>query len=141
LGTPRRAIYWITPNQNQDKTTQIGLWWPMMAYTLRFCCGFHCLKTSNLYFGGDQRRKTALHPRQNKPVFRCGSAEQAWPASLLPQQLLWFQQKAKSTKKPAHNLFRWHRSGACSYVWPKQYPWCNITATLKAAFAKPVNPT
>lgn len=61
-------------------------------------------------------------PPPAQPCIRCGNCAEACPASLLPQQLLWFAQSENSAGLKAHNLFDCIECGACSYVCPSNIP-------------------
>jgi Na+-translocating ferredoxin:NAD+ oxidoreductase RnfC subunit len=47
---------------------------------------------------------------------------EACPASLLPQQLLWYSQAKDHDRLQSHNLFDCIECGACSYVCPSNIP-------------------
>ena len=59
---------------------------------------------------------------QAQPCIRCGMCAEACPASLLPQQLLWYAQAQDHERLEAHNLFDCIECGACSYVCPSNIP-------------------
>jgi electron transport complex protein RnfC len=53
---------------------------------------------------------------------RCGLCEDVCPASLLPQQLLWYAKAENHERLEAHNLFDCIECGACAYVCPSNIP-------------------
>ena len=61
-------------------------------------------------------------PALEQPCIRCGSCEQACPASLLPQQLYWFAKTKDFDKAVSHNLMDCIECGACAYVCPSNIP-------------------
>lgn len=61
-------------------------------------------------------------PELEQPCIRCGSCEQACPASLLPQQLYWFAKTKDFDKAVSHNLIDCIECGACAYVCPSNIP-------------------
>src|SRR5690606_6780002 len=66
------------------------------------------------------------------PCIRCSSCADACPASLLPQQLLWYS-KAKDTNKLAeYNLADCIECGACAYVCPSEIPLVQYYRVAKA---------
>jgi len=53
---------------------------------------------------------------------RCSHCEDVCPASLLPQQLLWYAKAQNHERLEAHNLFDCIECGACAYVCPSNIP-------------------
>jgi electron transport complex protein RnfC len=92
---------------------------PMMGYTLD-SAAVPILKTSNCILAATKKELPAPAPEQ--ACIRCGMCEQACPASLLPQQLLWFSKSQEHEKAEHHNLFDCIECGACSYVCPSSIP-------------------
>lgn len=92
---------------------------PMMGYTLN-SAAVPIVKTSNCILAASKKELPAPAPEQ--ACIRCGMCEQACPASLLPQQLLWFSKSQEFEKAEHHNLFDCIECGACSYVCPSSIP-------------------
>jgi Na+-translocating ferredoxin:NAD+ oxidoreductase subunit C len=60
--------------------------------------------------------------RQEMPCIRCGDCQDVCPASLLPQQLLFFSKHQQHEKAIQHQIFDCIECGACSYVCPSDIP-------------------
>ncbi|MCH8553173.1 MAG: electron transport complex subunit RsxC [Natronospirillum sp.] len=92
---------------------------PMMGFALNEP-GLPLVKATNcLLVPTEQELPT---PPPAKPCIRCGHCEQVCPASLLPQQLMWFAQSREWDKAEQHRLFDCIECGACAYVCPSHIP-------------------
>jgi Na+-translocating ferredoxin:NAD+ oxidoreductase subunit C len=60
--------------------------------------------------------------RNEMPCIRCGDCQDVCPASLLPQQLLFFSKHQQHDKAIEHQIFDCIECGACSYVCPSDIP-------------------
>ncbi len=61
-------------------------------------------------------------PMPEQPCIRCGKCAEVCPASLLPQQLLWFSKSGEIEKAKNFKLLDCIECGACAYVCPSQIP-------------------
>ena len=101
------------------KLSRLIMGGPMMGYTLD-SAAVPIVKTSNCILAASKKELPAPAPEQ--ACIRGGMCEQACPASLLPQQLLWFSKSQEFEKAEHHNLFDCIECGACSYVCPSSIP-------------------
>jgi electron transport complex protein RnfC len=60
--------------------------------------------------------------KTEQACIRCSHCEDVCPASLLPQQLLWYAKAQNHERLEAHNLFDCIECGACAYVCPSNIP-------------------
>ena len=118
LGTPVAHLLDYAESK-QDKLHRLVMGGPMMGYTLD-SAAVPIVKTSNCILAATKKELPAPAPEQ--ACIRCGMCEQACPASLLPQQLLWFSKSQEHEKAEHHNLFDCIECGACSYVCPSSIP-------------------
>jgi len=118
LGTPVAHLL-DHAESKQDKLHRLVMGGPMMGYTLD-SAAVPIVKTSNCILAATKEELPAPAPEQ--ACIRCGMCEQACPASLLPQQLLWFSKSQEHEKAEHHNLFDCIECGACSYVCPSSIP-------------------
>ncbi|WP_127021719.1 electron transport complex subunit RsxC [Rheinheimera mangrovi] len=63
---------------------------------------------------------------------RCGACADACPASLLPQQLLWYSKAKDQDKLAEYNLSDCIECGACAYVCPSEIPLVHYYRVAKA---------
>lgn len=118
LGTPVAHLL-DHAESKQDKLHRLVMGGPMMGYTLD-SAAVPIVKTSNCILAATKEELPAPAPEQ--ACIRCGMCEQACPANLLPQQLLWFSKSQEHEKAEHHNLFDCIECGACSYVCPSSIP-------------------
>ena len=118
LGTPVAHLLDYAESK-QDKLHRLVMGGPMMGYTLD-SAAVPIVKTSNCILAATKEELPAPAPEQ--ACIRCGMCEQACPANLLPQQLLWFSKSQEHEKAEHHNLFDCIECGACSYVCPSSIP-------------------
>tara|TARA_R110001632_G_scaffold1368_8_gene5682 strand:+ start:13707 stop:16148 length:2442 start_codon:yes stop_codon:yes gene_type:complete len=118
LGTPVAHLLDYAESK-QDKLHRLVMGGPMMGYTLD-SAAVPIVKTSNCILAATKKELPTPAPEQ--ACIRCGMCEQACPASLLPQQLLWFSKSQEHEKAEHHNLFDCIECGACSYVCPSSIP-------------------
>ncbi|AWY00266.1 electron transport complex subunit RsxC [Marinomonas primoryensis] len=118
LGTPVAHLL-DHAESKQDKLHRLVMGGPMMGYTLD-SAAVPIVKTSNCILAATKEELPAPAPEQ--ACIRCGMCEQACPANLLPQQLLWFSKSQENEKAEHHNLFDCIECGACSYVCPSSIP-------------------
>ncbi|MGO2511754.1 electron transport complex subunit RsxC [Marinomonas polaris] len=118
LGTPVAHLLDYADSEKK-KLSRLIMGGPMMGYTLD-SAAVPIVKTSNCILAASKKELPAPAPEQ--ACIRCGMCEQACPASLLPQQLLWFSKSQEFEKAEHHNLFDCIECGACSYVCPSSIP-------------------
>ncbi|ADZ92136.1 electron transport complex subunit RsxC [Marinomonas mediterranea] len=118
LGTPVSHLleYAGTIDKKLNRLVMGG---PMMGFTLN-ADTVPVVKTTNCILAAS--KKELPEPAPEQPCIRCGMCEQACPASLLPQQLLWFSKSQEHEKAEHYNLFDCIECGACSYVCPSSIP-------------------
>lgn len=118
LGTPiAHLLDYAAFNSKQLERLVMG--GPMMGFTITDS-QVPVVKTSNCILAASKQELPTPAPEQ--ACIRCGMCEQACPASLLPQQLLWFSKSQEHDKAEHHNLFDCIECGACSYVCPSSIP-------------------
>ena len=118
LGTPVKHLLDYADSQ-EKKLHRLIMGGPMMGYTLD-SDAVPIVKTSNCILAASQKELPTPEPEQ--ACIRCGMCEQACPASLLPQQLLWFSKSQELDKAEHYNLLDCIECGACSYVCPSSIP-------------------
>ncbi|QUX95132.1 electron transport complex subunit RsxC [Marinomonas sp. CT5] len=118
LGTPVEHLLKYADSEPK-KMSRLIMGGPMMGYTLD-SAAVPIVKTSNCILAASKKELPPPAPEQ--ACIRCGMCEQACPASLLPQQLLWFSKSQEFEKAEHHNLFDCIECGACSYVCPSSIP-------------------
>ncbi|REG86606.1 electron transport complex subunit RsxC [Marinomonas pollencensis] len=118
LGTPINHLLDYAENDNK-KLKRLVMGGPMMGFTLD-SANVPIVKTSNCVLAAS--KKELPQPAPEQACIRCGMCEQACPASLLPQQLLWFSKSQELEKAEHYNLFDCIECGACSYVCPSSIP-------------------
>lgn len=118
LGTPVDHLLNYA-EANNKKLHRLVMGGPMMGFTLD-STAVPVVKTSNCILAATKKELPEPDPEQ--ACIRCGMCEQACPASLLPQQLLWFSKSQELEKAEHHNLFDCIECGACSYVCPSSIP-------------------
>ena len=118
IGTPISHL--LTHNGfDQSKCSRLIMGGPMMGFTLENP-DIPVIKTTNCILAPDETELPTPPPAQ--ACIRCGMCAEACPASLLPQQLLWYAQSQNYEKLEAQNLFDCIECGACSYVCPSNIP-------------------
>lgn len=118
LGTPVSHLLEYADSEPK-KLSRLIMGGPMMGFTLN-SAAVPIVKTSNCILAASKKELPPPAPEQ--ACIRCGMCEQACPASLLPQQLLWFSKSQEFEKAEHHNLFDCIECGACSYVCPSSIP-------------------
>ena len=129
LGTPVTHLLEYAESQ-PDNLHRLVMGGPMMGYTLD-SAAVPIVKTSNCILAATKEELPPPAPEQ--ACIRCGMCEQACPASLLPQQLLWFSKSQEHEKAEHYNLFDCIECGACSYVCPSSIPLVQYYRHTKSA--------
>ncbi|MGS2724088.1 electron transport complex subunit RsxC [Porticoccus sp. GXU_MW_L64] len=118
IGTPIQHLLahcGYRPQQGQP----VVMGGPMMGFALPELSA-PAIKTTNCLLAPSTAEMPPQPPAQ--PCIRCGLCAEACPASLLPQQLLWYAQSGNQQRLQAHNLFDCIECGACAYVCPSHIP-------------------
>jgi len=102
---------------------------PMMGFTLPDA-SIPVVKTTNCIIAPTADELPATGPEMD--CIRCGACTEACPASLLPQQLLWYSKAADQTQLQAHNLQDCIECGACAFVCPSEIPLVHYYRVAKA---------
>ncbi|WOD08033.1 electron transport complex subunit RsxC [Marinomonas sp. GJ51-6] len=129
LGTPVTHLLEYAESQ-PDNLHRLVMGGSMMGYTLD-SAAVPIVKTSNCILAATKEELPPPAPEQ--ACIRCGMCEQACPASLLPQQLLWFSKSQEHEKAEHYNLFDCIECGACSYVCPSSIPLVQYYRHTKSA--------
>jgi electron transport complex protein RnfC len=118
IGTP--VSHMLEHNKfDAEKCSRVIMGGPMMGFSLT-SKDIPIVKTSNCLLAPSVEEIPHNEPAQ--PCIRCGMCAEACPASLLPQQLLWYSQAKDHDRLQSHNLFDCIECGACSYVCPSNIP-------------------
>ncbi|SMF04469.1 electron transport complex protein RnfC [Alteromonadaceae bacterium Bs31] len=118
LGTPIEHIL-KEHGWQQERCARIVIGGPMMGFAIDHA-DVPVIKTTNCVLVPSTEEMPAQPPAQ--ACIRCGMCAEACPASLLPQQLLWYSQSENHEQLRSHNLFDCIECGACSYVCPSNIP-------------------
>ena len=102
---------------------------PMMGFALPDA-SIPVVKTTNCIIAPTADELPATGPEMD--CIRCGACTEACPASLLPQQLLWYSKAADHTQLQAHNLQDCIECGACAFVCPSEIPLVHYYRVAKA---------
>ncbi|MGB1158858.1 MAG: electron transport complex subunit RsxC [Porticoccaceae bacterium] len=132
IGTP--VSHLLQHNQfDQQRSSRVIMGGPMMGFSLT-SDQVPIVKTTNCILAPSHSEIPAEQPAQ--PCIRCGMCAEACPASLLPQQLLWYSQAKDYERLEAHNLFDCIECGACSYVCPSNIPLVQYYRNSKGEITK-----
>jgi electron transport complex protein RnfC len=118
IGTP---VAHLLKHNNFDaqRCSRVIMGGPMMGFSLT-SQQIPIVKTTNCILAPSIEE--IPHNQPAMPCIRCGMCAEACPASLLPQQLLWYSQAKDHERLQSHNLFDCIECGACSYVCPSNIP-------------------
>ena len=128
LGTPVSALLDFCGFQSeaQQKVIMGG---PMMGFTLPDLA-VPIVKTTNCILAPTRDELPDNGPELD--CIRCGQCADACPATLLPQQLLWYSKARDPAKLQEYNLFDCIECGACAYVCPSEIPLVQYYRVAKA---------
>ncbi|MDX1536188.1 electron transport complex subunit RsxC [Arsukibacterium sp.] len=102
---------------------------PMMGFTLPDL-SVPVTKTTNCILAPSLQELPEPGPELD--CIRCSACADACPASLLPQQLLWYSKAKDPAKLDEYNLFDCIECGACAYVCPSEIPLVQYYRVAKA---------
>jgi electron transport complex protein RnfC len=102
---------------------------PMMGFTLP-SLSVPLVKTSNCILAPTQQELPAANNEMD--CIRCGACAEVCPATLLPQQLLWYSKAKDHDKLKEYNLSDCIECGACAYVCPSEIPLVHYYRVAKA---------
>ena len=128
LGTPVSAVLdacGFAPQQQQ----RVIMGGPMMGFTLPDL-SVPIVKTTNCILAPTAEELPAA--AEEMDCIRCSACADACPASLLPQQLLWYSKAKDSDKLKQYNLADCIECGACAYVCPSEIPLVQYYRVAKA---------
>jgi electron transport complex protein RnfC len=128
LGTPVSSLLDFCGFQSeaQQKVIMGG---PMMGFTLPDLA-VPIVKTTNCILAPTRDELPDNGPELD--CIRCGQCADACPATLLPQQLLWYSKARDPAKLQEYNLFDCIECGACAYVCPSEIPLVQYYRVAKA---------
>ncbi|MDN3649282.1 electron transport complex subunit RsxC [Reinekea marina] len=104
---------------NLKQADRIIMGGPMMGFAVPSTKA-PVIKTTNCLLAPTAKELPA--PMPDNPCIRCGMCEQACPAGLLPQQLLWAAKNRELESAELHNINDCIECGACAYVCPSRIP-------------------
>ncbi len=128
LGTPVSALLTACGFAPQPEQRVI-MGGPMMGFTLPDL-SVPVVKTTNCILAPGAAELPAATAEMD--CIRCSACADACPASLLPQQLLWYSKAKDSEKLAEYNLADCIECGACAYVCPSEIPLVQYYRVAKA---------
>ena len=102
---------------------------PMMGFTLPDL-SVPVVKTTNCILAPTAQELPDAGPELD--CIRCGACAEACPATLLPQQLLWYSKAKDHDKLKEYHLSDCIECGACAYVCPSEIPLVQYYRIAKA---------
>ncbi|MFC4656811.1 electron transport complex subunit RsxC [Rheinheimera marina] len=114
---------------NAEPQQRIIMGGPMMGFTLADW-RIPVVKTTNCILAPTDAELPAASNEMD--CIRCGACADACPASLLPQQLLWYSKAKDQDKLKEYNLSDCIECGACAYVCPSEIPLVQYYRVAKA---------
>ncbi|WP_037027436.1 electron transport complex subunit RsxC [Psychromonas aquimarina] len=128
IGTPIQ--YLLDKYQLNSETAQkLIIGGPMMGFSISHG-DIPVTKTCNCILAPTVQEIPA--PSAEMSCIRCGECAHACPASLLPQQLLWYSQSKDHDKLDDYNLSACIECGACAFVCPSNIPLVEYYRVAKA---------
>lgn len=118
IGTPMDELL-QAHNVNWAQADRLIMGGPMMGVALANQ-RVPVIKTTNCLLLPTRKELPLAGPEM--PCIRCGHCEQACPAGLLPQQLLFYAKNKELERLEQQNLFDCIECGACAYVCPSDIP-------------------
>ncbi|MGR5413914.1 electron transport complex subunit RsxC [Vibrio astriarenae] len=129
LGTPVSQLLEQFNFKRPKKHPRLILGGPMMGFTLPhenvpITKGANCILAP--------KKREIPHQGMEMACIRCGQCAEACPASLLPQQLVWYAKDQDYDKCEELNLKDCIECGACAYVCPSEIPLVQYYRQAKA---------
>jgi electron transport complex protein RnfC len=112
-----------------EKQQRIIVGGPMMGFAIADW-SVPVVKTTNCILAPTENELSAAVEEMD--CIRCGACADACPASLLPQQLLWYSKAKDQDKLAEYNLSDCIECGACAYVCPSEIPLVHYYRVAKA---------
>jgi Na+-translocating ferredoxin:NAD+ oxidoreductase subunit C len=112
--------------QSQQRVIMGG---PMMGFTLPDL-SVPVIKTTNCILAPTREELPSASAEMD--CIRCSACADACPATLLPQQLLWYSKAKDNDKLKEYNLADCIECGACAYVCPSEIPLVQYYRVAKA---------
>lgn len=128
IGTPVSNLLNFCGFQSEPKQRVI-MGGPMMGFALADL-SVPVVKTTNCILAPTTDELPAASNEMD--CIRCSNCADACPASLLPQQLLWYSKAKDSEKLAEYNLADCIECGACAYVCPSEIPLVQYYRVAKA---------
>ncbi|GHG67089.1 electron transport complex subunit C [Alishewanella longhuensis] len=128
IGTPVAALLDFCGFQAEQRQKVI-MGGPMMGFTLPDL-SVPVVKTTNCILAPTATELPDAGPELD--CIRCSSCADACPATLLPQQLLWYSKAKDHDKLQEYNLADCIECGACAYVCPSEIPLVQYYRIAKA---------
>lgn len=128
IGTPVSSLLDFCGFQSESKQRVI-MGGPMMGFALADL-SVPVVKTTNCILAPTAKELPAASNEMD--CIRCSNCADACPASLLPQQLLWYSKAKDSEKLAEYNLADCIECGACAYVCPSEIPLVQYYRVAKA---------
>ncbi|WP_375750666.1 electron transport complex subunit RsxC [Vibrio sp. HN007] len=119
IGTPVRDLLKQFDYHAEKKHPRLILGGPMMGFTLP-TDEVPITKISNCILA--PTRKEFAPKRNELACIRCGQCAEVCPATLLPQQMLWYSKDKDYDKCEELNIADCIECGACAYVCPSEIP-------------------
>ncbi|MGL6261702.1 electron transport complex subunit RsxC [Vibrio sp. WXL210] len=129
LGTPIAELLNQYNFKRAKRDPRVILGGPMMGFTLPhenvpITKGTNCILAP--------KKREIPHQGSEMACIRCGQCAEACPASLLPQQLVWYAKAQDYDKCEQLNLKDCIECGACAYVCPSEIPLVQYYRQAKA---------
>lgn len=128
VGTPVSALLDFCGFQSEPRQKVI-MGGPMMGFTLPDL-SVPIVKTTNCILAPSTTELPDAGPELD--CIRCGQCADACPATLLPQQLLWYSKAKDTDKLKEYHLADCIECGACAYVCPSEIPLVQYYRVAKA---------
>ncbi len=128
VGTPVSELLELA-GVDRNRMNRVIVGGPMMGFSLADL-NAPVIKTTNCLIASTEQEMPAPEPAL--ACIRCGECELACPASLLPQQLLFYAQGGEHEQLQANNLFDCIECGACAYVCSSKIPLVQYYRAAKA---------
>ncbi|WP_449358686.1 electron transport complex subunit RsxC [Alishewanella longhuensis] len=128
IGTPVAALLDFCGFQ-AERQQKVIMGGPMMGFTLPDL-SVPVVKTTNCILAPTATELPDSGPELD--CIRCGACADACPATLLPQQLLWYSKAKDHDKLQEYNLADCIECGACAYVCPSEIPLVQYYRIAKA---------